>query len=74
MKVTEIVKKLGGAVAVSKLLGVTRQAVYIWMDTNEIPPKLTYIKKMEKEGIPRHEIHPKLFRGYTRDVQGRTPS
>jgi len=51
-KTKEIIKKCGGAMAISENLGITLNAVYKWRDRNNIPKPHKYwnaLKAMAKE-------------------------
>lgn len=54
---TRVFAHYGGAAALAKLLGVTRQAVHAW---REVP--LRHLKRIAAEtNIPREELRPDLY-------------
>lgn len=57
MNIKKVIKKAGGPVRVSKLLGISHQAVGQW---KSVPPKWV-IKIEELSGIPRTKIRPDIY-------------
>lgn len=42
MKPKDVVKHFGGIVKAAEALGVSRQAIYIWLQRKKIPPQRAY--------------------------------
>jgi hypothetical protein len=55
--VNDVVKAIGGRKAVAELTGVTRKAVYVWVDQSAFPSKIYMVLK---EALAKH--------GYEADV------
>lgn len=64
--VPEMIKLLGGIVAVGRLLGVTNQTVNTYRVREHFPPESYFILKPEIEALG-YEADPKAFRMRTRD-------
>lgn len=69
MKIEDVINRVpGGVKEVSEKMNVSLTAVSHWIKDDQIPFKrLTEFERVT--GIDRHELHPELFKGYSKNTQ-----
>lgn len=58
--VDRVIDAYGGAAALARRIGVSRNAIWQWREKNHVP--VERVLEIEKvTGIPRHEIRPDIY-------------
>lgn len=58
--IEKAVEKAGGAARLAERVGVTRQAVYIWIESGEVPAG-SVIAVFDATGVPVTELNPTIY-------------